>query len=64
MTYVHVCNTFLVSNNKNISKAKETQDRKSCNFLLRDMGNNSDTCQDPDKVFFNFSSYNLRIIKK
>ena len=23
------------------------------------MGNNSDTCQDPDKVIFNFSSYNL-----
>ena len=25
---VHVCNTFLVSNNKNISKVKETQDQK------------------------------------
>ena len=24
------------------------------------MGNNSDTCQDPDKVVFNFSSYNLK----
>ena len=59
VTYVHVGNTFLVSSNKNISKAKETQDRNSCNFLLRDMGNNSDTCQDPDKVVFNFSSYNL-----
>ena len=23
------------------------------------MGNNSYTCQDPDKVIFNFSSYNL-----
>ena len=23
------------------------------------MGNNSDTCQDPDKGIFNFSSYNL-----
>ena len=23
------------------------------------MGNNSGTCQDPDKVIFNFSSYNL-----
>ena len=23
------------------------------------MGKNSDTCQDPDKVIFNFSSYNL-----
>ena len=26
--YVHVCNTFLVSNNKNISRVKETQDKK------------------------------------
>ena len=57
--YVHVCNTFLVSNNKNISKVKETQDKKLCNLLLRNMGNNSETCQDPDKVIFNFSSYNL-----
>ena len=47
---VHVCNTFLVSKNKNISKVKETQDKKLCNLLLRNMGNNSDTCQDPDKV--------------
>ena len=57
--YVHVCHTFLVSNNKNISKVKETQDKKLCNLLLINMGNNSDTCQDPDKVIFNFSSYNL-----
>ena len=57
--YVHVCNTFLVSNNKNISKVKETQDKKLCNLLLKNMGKNSDTCQDPDKVIFNFSSYNL-----
>ena len=59
MDYVHVCNTFLVSNNKNICKVKETQDKKLCNLLLRNMGNNSDTCQDLDKVIFNFSSYNL-----
>ena len=57
--YVHVCNTFLVSNNKNISKVKETQDKKLCNLLLKNIGKNSDTCQDPDKVIFNFSSYNL-----
>ena len=57
--YVHVCNTFLVSNNKNIFKVKETQDKKLCNLVLRNMKNNCDTCQDPDKVIFNFSSYNL-----
>ena len=62
--YVHVCNTFLVSNNKNISKVKETQDKKLCNLLLKNMGKNSDTCQDPDKVIFNFSSYNLNDHKK
>ena len=54
--YGHVCNTFLVSNNKNISKVKETQDKKLCNLLLKNIGKNSDTCQDPDKVVFNFSS--------
>ena len=54
--YVHVRNTFLVSNNKNISKVKETQDKKLCNLLLKNIGKNSDTCQDPDKVVFNFSS--------
>ena len=31
--YVHVCNMFSVSNNKNISKVKETQDKKF--FLTR-----------------------------
>ena len=57
--YVHVCNTFLVSNNKNISKVKETQGKKLWNLLLKNTGKNSDTCQDPDKVTFIFSSYNL-----
>ena len=52
--YVHVCNTFFVSNNKNISKVKETQGKKLCNILLTNMENNSDTCQDTDKVIFNF----------
>ena len=57
--YVHVCNTFLVSNNKNISKVKETQDKELCNLLLKNIGKNSDTYQDPDEVIFDFSSYNL-----
>ena len=54
--YVHVCNTFLASNNKNISKVKETQDKESCDLLLRNMGKNSNICQDPYKVIFYFSS--------
>ena len=57
INYVHICNMFLVSNTRNISKVKKTQVKKLCN-LLRNMGNNSDTCQDPGKVIFNFSSYN------
>ena len=62
--YVHVCNTFLVSNNKNIPRVKETQDKKLCSLLLKNIGKNSDTCQNPDKVIFNFSSYNLNHRKK
>ena len=46
--YVHVSNTILVSNNKNISKVKKTQDKKLCNLVLRNMGNNSDTSKDRD----------------
>ena len=50
--YVHVCNTLLVSNNKNISKVKETQDKKLCNLLLKNIGKNSDTCQEGPDTFF------------
>ena len=57
--YVHVCNAFLVSNNKNISKVKETKDNKLCNLLLRNVGNMSGTCQDLGRFIFNFSSHNL-----
>ena len=57
--YVHVCNTFLVSNNRNISNVKETKGKKLCNLVLRNMWNNSDTCQDRNKIIFNFSNYNL-----
>ena len=55
--YVHVFNTFSVSNNKNISKVKETQDKKLCNLFLRNLGKNSNTCQDLDKV--NLDKVNL-----
>ena len=59
--YVHVCNTFLISNNKKkLKKRKETQDKKLCNLALKNMGKNSDTCQDPDQVIFHFSSYSTK----
>ena len=54
INYVYVCNMVLVSNNKNISEVKETEDKKLCKVLLKSMGINSDTCQDPDKVILNF----------
>ena len=38
---------------------KLKKQKKLCNLLLKNIGKNSDTCQDPDKVIFNFSSYNL-----
>lgn len=57
--YVQVCNRFLDCNNKNVSKVKETKDKKLCNVLPRNMVDHFDTCQEPEQVRFNFSSYNL-----
>ena len=59
LDYVHICSTSLVSNNKNIFKVKETRDKKIYNLLLKNMSKNSNTCYNPDKVLFNFSSYSL-----
>ena len=57
MGYIdYVCNTFLVSNNKNNSKVKETQDKKLYNLFLKNMGKSSETCQDPRKVIISLSS--------
>ena len=56
---MHVCNRFLDCNNKNVSKVKETKDKKLCNVLPRNMVDHSDKCQEPEQVRFNFSSYNL-----
>ena len=39
--HIYVCDTFLISNNKNISKIKETQDKKLCNLLLINVSKNS-----------------------
>ena len=61
---VHAGNIFLVPNNKNNSKVWETQDKKFCNLLPKNMGTMSDPCQSPDKVKFSFSSCNLNIQEK
>ena len=47
------CFFFLLSNNKNISGVKKVQ------VKIRNTGKTSDLWQDPNKVIFNFSSYNL-----
>ena len=44
--YVHFCYTFLIT---------KTTLMQSTSWKH---GKNFDTCQDPDKVIFNFSSYN------
>ena len=54
--YVHVCNMLLVSNNKNISKVKETQNKESSN--LKNMGKTL------IKLHLIFPSYNLNDHKK
>ena len=46
--YILVCKAFMVFNN--ISKVKETQGKELYNLLLRNMGKNSDRCQNPDEV--------------
>ena len=55
---------LLVSNDKNISKAKNTQSKKLCNLLLNNIGNMSKTAHDHGKVIFNFSSYRLNNYEK
>ena len=59
INYIHACTILLVSNDKNNSKAKNTQSKKICNLLLNNTGNVSKTAHDHDKVIFNFSSYRL-----
>ena len=54
----------MVPNNNNISKVKEIQDKKLCSLPHRNMGNDSDICQDPDEGIFNFSGFNLMIKKQ
>ena len=54
--YVHVFTIFLVSNDKNIIKLKNTQSSTWWNLLLNNTGNISKATNDPDQVIFYFSS--------
>ena len=46
--YIHVSKAFMVFNN--ISKVNEIQGKELYNLLRRNMGKNSDKCQNLDKV--------------
>ena len=54
--YVHVFTIFLVSNDKNIIKLKNTQSSTYWNLLLNNIGNISKATHDPDQVIFKFTS--------
>ena len=59
INYSHVCTKLLVSNDKIISKAKNTQSKKLCNLLLNNTGNISKRAHDRGKVIFDFLSYRV-----
>ena len=52
--YGHICSIFLISNDKILTKQKDTQDRKIIG-LIKGKGKGID----PENVIFNFSSYVL-----
>ena len=52
----HVCNLFLIGNDKAILKHKQIQNKKLNNLRVTTLESSS---QDPDKVIYNFSDYKL-----
>ena len=52
----HVCNLFLIGNDKAILKHKQIQNKKLTHLRVTTLENPS---HDPDKVIYNFSDYNL-----
>ena len=52
----HVCNLFLIGNDKAILKHKQIQNKKLNNLRVTTLENSS---HDPDKVIHNFSDYKL-----
>ena len=57
----HVCNLFLVGNDKSISKHQNIQDKKFCKLSNSVIG---DVSYDPEQVFHNFSSHILNETEK
>ena len=52
----HVCNLFLIGNDKAILKHKQIQNKKLTNLRVTTLENSS---HDSDKVIYNFSNYKL-----
>ena len=52
----HVCNLFLIGNDKVILKHKQIQNKNLNNLRVTTLENSS---HDPDKVVYNFSDYKL-----
>ena len=50
----HVCNLFLIGNDKAILKHKQIQNKKLTNLRVTMLESSS---HDPDKVIYNFSNY-------
>ena len=57
--FIHIRTVFLASNNKIISKIRKVQNKKIGDLCSNNSYFESVTSHDPDKVLFNFSSYQL-----
>ena len=57
--FIRIATLFLASNNKIISKIQKVQNKKLGNLCSNNSYFDSVTLHDPDKVLFNFSSYQL-----
>ena len=59
IVFIRITTVFLASNNKIISKIWKVQNKKLGNLCSNNSYFESVTSHDPDKVLFNFSSYQL-----
>ena len=57
--FIYITTVFLASNNKIISKIRKAQNKKLGNLCCNNSCFESVTSHDPNKVLFNFSSYQL-----
>ena len=57
--FIHITTVFLASNNKIISKIRKVQNKELGDLCSNNSYFESVTSHDPDKILFNFSSYQL-----